>query len=409
MRNPLHQIQTPVLQQIISLSQHVSMSSPLAQSVTAIVWYIGTGTDTVAISRTAGTMVFTDSLASTLPNDGTSAAGTLTFSLATVDTMGEVMDVINLSDNFRMRLVASLRSTTPLSLDALSATNTTSGGLGLLGISGNTGSLNVAFNGNGVGSVTTTPTTIVFADSSTGSPTLPNDGTSTAGTLTFSVAAANTLTKIVALINASTNFTATLTNVNGTTAPTVLRVIALTVVTATATSFSTDISGADSLIICIGPEADTSLYQSAQFPNFAYPATSKTNFLGQYKDPAKRDTLLRGVGRLHVYEAVSRLGAFDFTASNAAGTETPTLTLYDSSQTLDTQVATFKGTNATKLSESWDTPDLAGQQVGGGEYQSTLGNRLVAVLSSPVSAFNLAKLNVRGVYGEGGVQIGEQT
>lgn len=76
-----------------------------------LIVYVGTGTATVVLSDTGGVLTFTDDETSAvLPDDATSTAGTLTLSVATVDTMGELADIINASTNFITILVATLRS-----------------------------------------------------------------------------------------------------------------------------------------------------------------------------------------------------------------------------------------------------------------------------------------------------------
>ncbi len=74
-----------------------------------VIVYVGTGTATVVMSDTGGIITFTDDeTGATLPDDGTTAAGTLTLSVATVDTTGELADIINASTNFIAILVLDL-------------------------------------------------------------------------------------------------------------------------------------------------------------------------------------------------------------------------------------------------------------------------------------------------------------
>lgn len=406
-RNPLNKIQPAgEFQQRIPQNFLISLSSPAVPTVMAIIWYIGNGTATFATSRATSTATFTDTGSGTLPNDGTSAAGTINYALAAADTMGEVADIINASTSFRMRLASCIRSATPLALATLATTTLTAAGAGLLSDNA-PATLTIAYTNDGLGKVTLNSTTMVFTDTGT-APTLPNDGTSAAGTLTYSVATVDTLTELAIVINLSNDFTATLsTNIPGTTASNKLRTHAQATIT-TGTAFPIDIStGQDTLYLCFGPESDLSLYQNAQLPNFARCAGSQDNYVGSYHDPNKTrsNALERGVGRIHNYDSVARLLGFAFTATNAAGSETPTLTLYDSSQSLDTQIGTFIGADATELSLYWDTPYYPNQQLGGGEYLSTPGNRLVLALTSPITTFLTASLRANGVYGGPGVEI----
>ncbi len=72
--------------------------------------YIGTG---VGVVDAAGVdqIIFTDTEASaTLPDDGTTTAGTLDADVATVADVGLLNDVINVSSGFRSAIVAALRA-----------------------------------------------------------------------------------------------------------------------------------------------------------------------------------------------------------------------------------------------------------------------------------------------------------
>ncbi len=72
--------------------------------------YIGTG---VGVIDAGGVdqIIFTDTEASaTLPDDGTTTAGTLDADVATVATVGLLNDVINVSSGFRSVIVAALRA-----------------------------------------------------------------------------------------------------------------------------------------------------------------------------------------------------------------------------------------------------------------------------------------------------------
>lgn len=73
--------------------------------------YIGLGVGTFDSFGSSTSFVFTDTEAgATLPDDGTTAAGTLLLTVTTVDTCGEMINIINASSGFRARMVNAISS-----------------------------------------------------------------------------------------------------------------------------------------------------------------------------------------------------------------------------------------------------------------------------------------------------------
>lgn len=85
-----------------SQNQNIQHINSADLSIAIVIDYIGPTTGTVQIAAT--TIVFTDADSGTLPDDGTTAEGTLTLTVGTVDTCQELINIINASDFFRARM-----------------------------------------------------------------------------------------------------------------------------------------------------------------------------------------------------------------------------------------------------------------------------------------------------------------
>ena len=93
------------------------------ETVALRIKYIGTASTAPTVQVTASAMVFVSSGDTDLPNDGNSAAGTLTFSDGDVNTIGELADVINTTGSWRAVLLDSIRSMLSVDLKVMSATS----------------------------------------------------------------------------------------------------------------------------------------------------------------------------------------------------------------------------------------------------------------------------------------------
>lgn len=252
----------------------------------------------------------------------------------------------------------------------------------------------IYYIGNGTTiTVEVTSTAMIFIETgATGSPSLPNDGTSAAGTLTFSVATVDTMGELKNVINASTNFRCVLASSIQTSVSANLLIMAATACTVAGINIFWDQGDNDALLLAFGPEGDVNLDLV-----FAASRVSKSTLL-DYRDPMYRASTLKLIGRPFPFDTVSRLFRYVFSGGNAGANETPTLTIYDSSQTADTAIWTSATTNLTVVdSTSTFNPPA--------ELTSTPGNRLVAVLTSPVGTFTASNLEIHGGYGEPGLLV----
>lgn len=223
-------------------------------------------------------------------------------------------------------------------------------------------------------------TTLVFiATGDTAS--LPDDDTSTAGTLTFSVATVDTFGEIADLINATTNWKCRLIGAirAGSTQTAIIDEGAATEATAIApVRCHFDHGNADRLGICIGAEYDQDI----------------VNAFGRHAARDMRDAELKPGDNGRTYNPIERESAVDFIEAfggNSGSSLVPVLNVYSSSQSADSLIYSVTMSNDTL--RTLDEDELHA-------LTSSPGRRIVVQLvgASP----DVLGLSVRGRYGKSG-------
>lgn len=250
-------------------------------------------------------------------------------------------------------------------------------------------------NGNGsntaVPTLTVSATTMVFA--STGDTSLPDDGSTTAGTLTYSVATVDTWGEMADVINATDNWKCTLVSALRSTPTTASMIVALTAarIAGSAAAISgcneynpvriwMDLDGVDASLCCIGPE-----YQQGDN------GTLTAAHAGSWRS----DKSLRPGGDptaiwlpIRPIDTVSRVTQIVAQAGNAGTNATPLLKVYSSTQAADTLI--YSRTLADDTELALDVNDLVA-------VQSQPGQRLVISLAQ--ASADSTSLQVNGEYG----------